>query len=307
MASAVINNDEAAALALQLEEIDVYLDNGEWKDPVDKPSDIRLACEAFQQDLTLRMTSLNDFKLAQSLSRATSSDIRLIEAIVQEEAQIYHDKQVALRLEGGGKEKVADPWFDAQLASISKDNDCREVVVTGLVGFTCDDTKEADNMQAGSSKTKTQGQIEAAPKASKCVVCVESFLPNDLFQSQCDHSYCQNCLKDLFIMATTDQTLYPPRCCKHPISFESIQQAMTAEETEAYHVAMIEFSTTNRTYCSNHQCGKFILPSNIKGDVAVCNVCCIVTCVHCKGAAGGRGFRPKQAGTGQACDAVVTK
>lgn len=99
----------------------------------------------------------------------------------------------------------------------------------------------------------------------------------------CGDIYCSNCLKAIFLHATKDQILFPPRCCRQEISLDLAAPTMSSEEVEMFHNAQIEFATTNRTYCSNTNCGKFILPALVGHDRATCSHCGTSTCIHCKG------------------------
>jgi hypothetical protein len=98
----------------------------------------------------------------------------------------------------------------------------------------------------------------------------------------CSHIYCADCLKSLFLRATKDQSLFPPRCCREAIPLLLVEADMSEHELIEFESAAIEFTTTDRTYCSNIGCGKFIPPSRITADQAECAVCNSSTCTMCK-------------------------
>jgi hypothetical protein len=86
---------------------------------------------------------------------------------------------------------------------------------------------------------------------SECCVCLNSFDSTEVINLGCEHGYCMGYLKDLFLRATKDQTLFPPRFCRQEIPRELITAEMSPLEIEEFDQAAIEFSTPNKTYCSN--------------------------------------------------------
>ncbi|EEQ31179.1 IBR domain-containing protein [Microsporum canis CBS 113480] len=59
-------------------------------------------------------------------------------------------------------------------------------------------------------------------------------------------------------------------------------QRSCQQRRQAFHDAEIEFSTIDRTYCSNVDCGKFLSPDQIKAGRAECDRCGSATCSMCK-------------------------
>jgi hypothetical protein len=58
---------------------------------------------------------------------------------------------------------------------------------------------------------------------------------------------------------------------------------LSREEREAFDAAKDEFTSTNRLYCHNPDCGKFIRSDQIReGQRGECLQCGEMTCVHCK-------------------------
>lgn len=149
-----------------------------------------------------------------------------------------------------------------------------------------------DNNQTGPPMTSTdrQGSLPTTPSEQVvvCSVCYESRPRSASIQLECEHQYCIDCAKALFVRATHDETLFPPRCCTKPINTELVKRHMTAEEREAFESASSEFVAINRVYCSNRLCGKFLRPARIDGGsttttrAAVCTVCGTRTCCICK-------------------------
>lgn len=118
-----------------------------------------------------------------------------------------------------------------------------------------------------------------------CVACLHNFPAHEMVALPCEHKYCTDCLKRLFINATKDESIYPPRCCREEIPLELVGAFMSAKELQTFQEASVEFMTTNRVYCSNRSCGKFVPETRIDrtSDRVECGHCGRSTCVHCKG------------------------
>lgn len=84
----------------------------------------------------------------------------------------------------------------------------------------------------------------------------------------CRHAYCIGCLKQLFQASMQDETLMPPRCCNQEISITLAK--LTAKETDQFNAKRLEYSTTDRLYCSQPTCSTFIPPSSIVNSVGTC-------------------------------------
>ncbi|KAF2687664.1 hypothetical protein K458DRAFT_264205, partial [Lentithecium fluviatile CBS 122367] len=118
----------------------------------------------------------------------------------------------------------------------------------------------------------------------QCCVCLETYGAPSIVSLACHHPYCFGCLKELFIRATKDETLFPPRCCRQRIDAALIKEEFTHEELYAFRVAFKKFTTADRTYCSKADCGSFIPPDRIVANKAVCTRCKRSTCKMCRSA-----------------------
>lgn len=45
------------------------------------------------------------------------------------------------------------------------------------------------------------------------VICTDKFRPRDVVCLSCPDIYCKGCLASYFIRTSTNETIYPPRCC----------------------------------------------------------------------------------------------
>ena len=147
--------------------------------------------------------------------------------------------------------------------------------------------EDSENVEgvAGPSVPYAQRQKEALnyfpPRRVQCIACADAFRPHEVVHCPCDHSYCEECLKSLFIRATTDETLFPPRCCRQPIPIFLIKDHLSCQELSNFAEAAVEFKTAKRIYCVRPDCGKFVPPSQISAMSAVCLRCATQMCVHC--------------------------
>ncbi|OJJ38786.1 hypothetical protein ASPWEDRAFT_106433 [Aspergillus wentii DTO 134E9] len=121
-----------------------------------------------------------------------------------------------------------------------------------------------------------------APAIFRCTVCYDDYQPSKLVRLPCKDLYCTNCLKNLFLLSTNDQSLFPPKCHGQVIPSFLISGKMTPQQLDSFSNAEIEFSTVDRTYCSNTECNRFLHPRQVTSDRAGCTHCGSVTCTICK-------------------------
>jgi len=271
----ILLDDEMTALTLQLEEVGIFDQRGKGKHPIGHPSDSKVAHDSFQAEIAAHLGFLRDLRLAHSMAHAIDTDAQVIADLVGTTEQVEEDRRLAVRLhseEPTGETIVDVPWTPAVdvMAHITPRLDLSD-----------------DESEAGPSMTYAQRQAKAFGKLSEdhqCAVCYGSFKMASTAVVPCGDRYCQECLKGLFLRATKDETLFPPRCCREQIPLKFIMSRLKSEELDAFRDAEMEFSTTNRTYCSNVNCGKFIPADYIRADRAECQRCGITTCAQCKNA-----------------------
>ncbi|KAF1820694.1 uncharacterized protein K489DRAFT_342636 [Dissoconium aciculare CBS 342.82] len=118
-----------------------------------------------------------------------------------------------------------------------------------------------------------------------CNTCLERHHATVMIKLPCEHRFCAECLKGLFLRSIKDETLFPPRCCQQGIPLSLVKKHMSSHEIEAFEDASIEFTTIDKTYCSNGACNKFIPPTTgtIFPNTARCKSCAALTCTMCKG------------------------
>jgi hypothetical protein len=133
------------------------------------------------------------------------------------------------------------------------------------------------------SAAKRKRLVEPLGK-TKCCVCLSKKSDQEIFKAEiCDHPYCHGCLREHFERSLKDVGLFPPRCCRASIPFESVQMLFDAEFKQKFGKRAIEFATKNPLYCSNRACSDFISHEAAVNDQIHCPSCQVVTCVKCKG------------------------
>jgi hypothetical protein len=80
----------------------------------------------------------------------------------------------------------------------------------------------------------------------------------------------------------TDDSLFPPKCCRQPLVSGGVRIFLTPELVKEYERKKIEYDTPNRTYCSNPVCSSFIKLGDIANELATCTECGTITCTMCK-------------------------
>jgi len=116
---------------------------------------------------------------------------------------------------------------------------------------------------------------------SNALFCGQSVHPHFTVRLVCSDVYCKPCLKSFFLRVTKDESLFPPKCHRQPIDISTIEADFSVEDLTAYRRAELEFTSTDRVYCANPECAKFIPMPQRNPDCASCGPVG-ETCMHCK-------------------------
>ena len=120
-----------------------------------------------------------------------------------------------------------------------------------------------------------------------CVACGTKIHVTESFKTPCGHIYCIACLSILFELATTDETMFPPRCCRQHIPLTSVKLYIDNALYTKFKFKSVEFSATDRIYCFAPFCSAFITSAEAGIDVVTCMQCYQFTCTICKNKAHG--------------------
>ncbi|KAF4126124.1 IBR protein [Geosmithia morbida] len=279
---------ESYALQLQIDEIEAQRANQKGKWTADRIPDYVFAFDAFEVELRRATSITRDHKLAHSIARAVDADAAAIEELVRQERQAGHDHDIALQL----NRNDAPPARETEAVSEDTSRPASDPVDWSLVW-----------KASGAATLSTQTpSTTAGPSADyalrqeavhdhlrelkvECSVCSDMVQPHAGVRLECDDLYCRPCLKAFLMRVAADETLYPPKCHRKPIDAYVIEAELSSEELAAYRTAEMEFTSTDRLYCADPTCARFIPMAERGRDRASCHVCRTETCTHCKEAA----------------------
>jgi len=118
-----------------------------------------------------------------------------------------------------------------------------------------------------------------------CVACGDRYDAEHCCPVPCQHHYCDDCLHDLFRSAMTDESLYPPRCCRRPIPYDDIRDFLRPELRAVFEAKREELDDNDRIYCRIPTCSTYISHSHREGNTGKCPTCNTGVCLACKNVA----------------------
>ncbi|TKA80377.1 hypothetical protein B0A55_01903 [Friedmanniomyces simplex] len=118
-----------------------------------------------------------------------------------------------------------------------------------------------------------------------CAACYEPTALTSMLQAPCFDYLCTGCLDTIFKLAMTDETFYPPQCCRCPLPIKAALRHLPPATVREYKAKRLELTTVNKTYCHKSACSAFIAPHSIHNGEAFCQECRAKTCSKCKCAA----------------------
>lgn len=137
-----------------------------------------------------------------------------------------------------------------------------------------------------------------------CKICEDSMPAISCVKLPCDHHCCQDCLLDWFQNIICNAARCPPECCDGiRIDDNEVLAHLRPDVVHDFEDKKIELSTTDRTFCSEPACQRFIRPEFVSTELATCQRCGTLTCSKCKR---GRhnGECPKDEALAQAIDTL---
>lgn len=265
-------------LGLQMQDLNDALANRKGKAPeTQQLSDGELALRSQQDEFERTLGELTDARMAKSIGRAVQDDGACVVILAGDESRAAADRELACRLSG------QTPQAIAHTIDLKADDDSLSMYSALNAGdFGDDDDDTASVSVIGeSSALAARGRGSHSAYRAECVVCREE---DEVVRMPCSEWYCRRCTVRLFEEATTDETLFPPRCCRQTIPISSVRQFLGKDLATRIEHKAIEYGTTNRTYCCNPACATFIEPGHINGASGTCpNLQCRrETCVLCK-------------------------
>jgi len=133
---------------------------------------------------------------------------------------------------------------------------------------------------------KAQQDNNATPHNSLCAACDDQVPQSAVWKAPCQHTYCTDCLEQLFRLSLEDEILYPPRCCQQAMPWSDVKTFVSHELVSEFEDKREELEAQDKTYCSEPACSAFIGLRYIAPDTltATCPACGKLTCTTCKSA-----------------------
>ena len=123
--------------------------------------------------------------------------------------------------------------------------------------------------------------------SAPCIACGDTINGRYYVKAPCDHFYDLQCITDLIRHAITDESLFPPRCCKQALPTHLFNSLIPSDVREAFEKKSAEFSTPtkDRRYCPRPTCSSFLGSAQALGRSVTCPSCKAAACTHCRKAA----------------------
>ncbi|EJD42218.1 hypothetical protein AURDEDRAFT_89751 [Auricularia subglabra TFB-10046 SS5] len=130
-----------------------------------------------------------------------------------------------------------------------------------------------------------RSRAHQTPSSSRveCTACGSRIRGRSL-RAPCDHVYDAACISDLFEASMTDESLFPPRCCRQEIPVDSVRALISASLLQRFEAKATELRTLRRVYCANASCSRFLGAQTDVAASLACPACATTTCSACMAA-----------------------
>lgn len=275
-------NSFGAILRLMSQDLDAIAAGSKGKAREDDVSDAGIARCLFREEVTQSLVSLADHAMAKSIAQAVECDSVVIAEVKAIERQSADDRAQACQLADvdGNISAPPAPSISHEPPGLS-DELFRLLVAFNAVG-TSPLRNDIDEDCPENSSTLAQVSCGFAARQKRCEACQDDHHPDEMLKAPCEHLYCQTCSHELFTASMTDESLFPPRCCRQPIPCEDFEHILVTNLMNQFQLRKEETESCDRTYCAQPDCNKFIPKSCIVADIARCDRCETKTCTHCK-------------------------
>jgi hypothetical protein len=244
-------------------------------------SDSESSLLIWEEELLVAKQNSHDRRMALSMSNAIASDQNAMAALRASERIAERDRAIAFNMSGAAPPRVAPCPEETELSGVDfpheDDYDTVSEVMSSLMGRVDLTSGDATNERGEASVS-----VRSPYAFAKCVSCLDQFPVPQTTDSPCGHVYCNACMKQLFVNATIDEELYPPRCCGNVIPADIALRLLDYKELQAFSAKGVECNTIDRVYCADISCSTFIPLRSITGDSANCPTCRKVTHTLCK-------------------------
>lgn len=289
--SSIDDETTSLILSLLLDDIKHATSSGKGKQVEGTLADIDLAIQLYTEELEKAAMFTSDHRMTKSIQMACQMDSEALIQSEREEQMAHHDHEVSTLIQQQNSEVSGTEigYADPSVAELELLDKLSAIYITGI-----DDDKTDDEGCVEIANTETAGQPECSSWAAsrksqnvtrtrRCLACDEKTHFTNLARATCGHEYCRDCLGQLFQNAMSDETLFPPRCCRQPIPLDQNLLFLAEDLVRQFRVKAVEFTTPQRTYCSRRTCSAFIHPDYCQLGIATCADCGHQTCTTCKG------------------------
>ncbi|KAF3910398.1 hypothetical protein ABW20_dc0103396 [Dactylellina cionopaga] len=147
-----------------------------------------------------------------------------------------------------------------------------------------------DSLPAYSPMRDSFMALNARKNEKGCAMCMEDLSARRMIVIDCNHKYCNACLRSIVLASLNDEIAFPPKCCTSRIPVRAIRAVCNLSEQAALNHKIREYSQTpdERVYCPSDSCGRFIPPESVndfRAKCLVCQFCQTRVCLQCKGKA----------------------
>lgn len=215
-----------------------------------------------------------DKRLALSLEAAVRSDRDVLSAFAEQEEIARRDHELALALEQGRP-------LPRTTAPSTRFGTPRSSRATSLTRATTPATSifstDGPAFSPSASTSKPTVYVD-------CVICGDRTPSTRTVQVPCAdrHHYCRDCITDLFVRASKDESLFPPRCDGVLIPLSLVERLLPSRDLAVFRAKAVEFGTTNKLYCSTPTCSTFLGSADGGKAGIACGSCQASTCRACK-------------------------
>ncbi|THW44344.1 hypothetical protein D6D21_04939 [Aureobasidium pullulans] len=264
---------DSVALILQLQREDIEAAMASTND------DDNFALQLQLQELTLIESFHSDRAIAQSHALAMFADRKILANEINAEQQAIRDRELAQQL------SQHDNMLVPVTGEPAPHSEADEQLIVRQEATICATIFKQLVLYTGGKTAEDEDFPRPEEPYIACVACSEDLPWFDVLETPCDHNYCGECLTTLFEASMTDESLYPPRCCRQRIPLEEAKLVLNAKLVRDFEQKSIELDTKDRTYCFDTHCSAFISADHITDNVAGCADCGKRTCAICKVAA----------------------
>ena len=266
-------DEDSAALIIQLQIQDSQqlsaLYEGKGKGREGYLSDCQLAMNLYLEDLERNASIILDRRMTRSIARACQMDGNVVTTSLSQEQTAASDRETACRLGGLTDQNPIPPWT---IPSDEMDEETLDKLSALYIQAPAEDLNPeptAASVSEPESSDWVATRLTAAYR--RCTACQEHI--RFFARVPCGHEYCRECLKGPFQASMTDDSLFPPRCCRQSITTGRVRVFLTVDLIKQYEQKKVEFDTPDRTYCSNPLCSAFLRLQDITDEQAFCPDC----------------------------------